>query len=234
MCSGRVDLSFILRAFSKGIDGVFIGGCRLNECNYVTHGNYHALNTVLLTKKLLEHIGVNPNRLKLEFMSGAEANVFVDVVNSFVKQVKKLGPLGETEAMDQDEVKSKITELVKLVPYIKIINQEKLATRLATPEEHEKLFTHDDIENLFSNVVSYYIDPTKCRACSTCLKRCPVEAIDGGKRLIHIIDQEKCIKCGTCLEVCPARFGAVTEISGESVPPPIAEEARTIIKKAKD
>ena len=48
MCSGRVDLAFVLRAFSKGMDGVFIGACHLNECNYITHGNYHALNMVLL------------------------------------------------------------------------------------------------------------------------------------------------------------------------------------------
>ena len=56
MCSGRVDLSFVLRAFSKGMDGVFIGGCRLNECNYVTQGNYHALGMVLLCKKIMELI----------------------------------------------------------------------------------------------------------------------------------------------------------------------------------
>ena len=48
MCSGRVDMAFVLRAFSKGADGVFIGGCHLNECNYITHGNYHALNMVHL------------------------------------------------------------------------------------------------------------------------------------------------------------------------------------------
>ena len=51
MCSGRVDLEFVLRAFSNGMDGVIIGGCRLNECNYITHGNYHALTMALLCKK---------------------------------------------------------------------------------------------------------------------------------------------------------------------------------------
>jgi len=51
MCSGRVDLAFVLKAFANGMDGVFIGGCRLNECNYVTHGNYHALNMVLLLRE---------------------------------------------------------------------------------------------------------------------------------------------------------------------------------------
>ena len=233
MCSGRVDLGFILRAFSNGMDGVFIGGCRLNECNYVTHGNYHTLNTVLLVKRLMEHMGLSPERLKIEFMSGAEANLFVETVNGFVKQVKKLGPLGESEGIDREELKSRIAEVTKLVPYIKVVNQEKLATRLKSPEEYNDLFTKDEIERLFREVVSYYIDPAKCQACSICLKRCPAEAIMGGKNQIHVIDQEKCIKCGTCFEACPSRFGSVRKISGEPVPPPIPEEARTIVRKAK-
>ncbi len=234
MCSGRVDLGFILRAFSNGMDGVFIGGCRFNECNYATHGNYHALNMVLLAKRIMEHMGLNPERLKLEFMSGAEANLFVEAVNGFVKQVKELGPLGKSEGMDQNEVKSKIAEVTKLVPYIKLVTRDKLASRFKTPEEHDELFTHGEIESMFRDVVSYYIDPAKCRACSTCLKRCPVEAIEGGKNRIHVVDQETCIKCGTCFEVCPARFGAVTKISGEPVPAPIPEEARTIVRKRKE
>lgn len=233
MCSGRVDLGFVLRAFSNGVDGVFIGGCHLNECNYVTHGNYHALNMVLLAKRIMEHIGLNPERLKIEFMSGAEANLFVEAVNGFVKQVKKLGPLGESEGLDQNEVKLKTAEITKLVPYIKMVNQDKLASRLKTPEEYDGLFTHDEIEKLFREVVSYYIDPTKCQACSICLKKCPAEAIEGGKNRIHVIDQEKCIKCGTCFEACPPRFGAVEKISGEPVPPAIPEEARTIARKSK-
>ena len=53
MCSGRVDLEHIVRAFLKGADAVFIGGCRLNECNYITHGNYDALGNVLMFKKIM-------------------------------------------------------------------------------------------------------------------------------------------------------------------------------------
>ena len=63
-------------------------------------------------------------------------------------------------------------------------------------------------------LISYYIDPDKCRACMICLKKCPVEAIDGGKKKIHVIDQEKCTNCGTCFEVCPSRFGAVKKADG--------------------
>jgi len=233
MCSGRVDLEFVLRAFSNGMDGVFIGGCRLNECNYITHGNYHALNMVLLCRKIMEHIGLNPDRLRIEFMSSAEGILFAEVMSEFGSKVKELGPLGKGEGIDQNELKSKLAEITKLVPYIKVVKNEKLASRLVNPEQYDTLFTKDEIDKLFSEVISYYIDPEKCQACMTCAKRCPVEAIVGGKNLIHVIDQEKCIKCGTCFEVCPPKFRAVTEITGAPVPPPIPEEKRTIVRKTK-
>lgn len=81
-------------------------------------------------------------------------------------------------------------------------------------------------------MISYYIDPSKCKACGICLKKCPAKAIDGDKKIIHIIDQEKCTNCGTCFEVCPSKFNAVIKISGEPVPDPIAQEDRTITKKS--
>jgi coenzyme F420-reducing hydrogenase delta subunit/NAD-dependent dihydropyrimidine dehydrogenase PreA subunit len=231
MCSGRVDLAYIFRAFSNGMDGVFLGGCRLNECNYVTQGNYDALNMVLLCKKIMEYIGLDPERLRIEFMSAGEGILFTEVVNDFVKKVKELGPLGISEAIDKNRLNSKLEEVTKLIPYIKLAKGEKLASRSKNPEEWDKLFTREEIEELFRDVPLYYIDPEKCRACMLCLRRCPVEAIDGGKKLIHIINQEKCIKCETCFEVCPPRFAAVKKIVGEAVPPPISEEERIIVRK---
>jgi F420-non-reducing hydrogenase iron-sulfur subunit len=233
MCSGRVDLEFVLRAFSNGMDGVFIGGCRLNECNYITHGNYDALNMVLLCKKIMEHIGLNPERLRVEFMTSGEGNLFTEVVDEFSKTVKNLGPLGKGEEIDEDELKSKLEEIRRLVPYIKIEKRKKLASHLENKEEWEGFFTRDEIDTLLGEVVSYHIDPDKCQACMICFRRCPVEAIEGCKNKIHVIDQDKCIKCGTCYEVCPPRFGAVQVISGEPVPPPVPEEERTIVRKVK-
>jgi NADH:ubiquinone oxidoreductase subunit F (NADH-binding)/(2Fe-2S) ferredoxin/Pyruvate/2-oxoacid:ferredoxin oxidoreductase delta subunit len=83
------------------------------------------------------------------------------------------------------------------------------------------------------DLISYYIDPEKCQACMICLRKCPAEAITGGKKQIHVIDQEKCTKCGTCFEVCPSRFRAVRRFSGEPVPPPLPEEARIIARESK-
>ncbi len=78
------------------------------------------------------------------------------------------------------------------------------------------------------SLIAYYIDPTKCQACTICSRNCPVGAINGSPGKIHLIDQSKCTKCGTCSDVCPPKFRAVMKISGEPVPPPIPEEQRTI------
>ena len=82
-------------------------------------------------------------------------------------------------------------------------------------------------------LISYWIDPEKCKACLLCLKNCPDEAVIGAKKTIHVIDQDKCTNCGTCLEVCPSRFEAVVKLSGVPVPPPIPEDQRAIVRKRK-
>ncbi len=233
MCSGRVDPAFVLRAFAKGADGVLVGGCKLNECNYTTHGNFHALNMVLLVKRMMEHIGLNPDRLRIAFMSGAESNVFVDTVNSHIQRVRELGPLGASEGMDQETLKTKLEEVIKLVPYFKIQYKEKLGKRLTSPDEYGGFFTRDEIETVFREVVSYYVDPVKCQACMICARRCPEEAIASGKGLIHVIDQEKCIKCGTCFDVCPTKFNAVVKISGAPVPEPLPVDQRAVVRPSK-
>jgi ferredoxin len=189
---------------------------------------------VHLCKKLLEHIGINPDRLRIEFMSAGEGNLFAEVVNDFVKQVKKLGPLGKGESIDEGEMKSKLEELSGLVPYIKLAKKEKLSSRLDALEKYNDLYTKDEINELLQDVVSYYIDPEKCQACGICARKCPVEAISGGKNIVHLIDQEKCIKCGTCFEACPPKFAAITKIVHEPVPPPLSEEERVIVRQGKE
>jgi NADP-reducing hydrogenase subunit HndC len=78
------------------------------------------------------------------------------------------------------------------------------------------------------SLISYYIDPTKCQACTLCSRNCPVGAVNGEPNKIHQIDQSKCTKCSTCYDVCPPKFRAVTKISGKPVPPPIPEDQRWI------
>jgi len=66
-------------------------------------------------------------------------------------------------------------------------------------------------------LISYYILPEKCQGCMICARNCPVQAIKGGKRMVHVIDQDKCTKCGICLSLCPPKFNAIAKVSGEPV-----------------
>jgi NADH-quinone oxidoreductase subunit F len=77
-------------------------------------------------------------------------------------------------------------------------------------------------------LIAFLIDPDKCKGCGACFRKCPAEAITGGKKMIHVIEQDKCTKCGGCIEACPAAFGAVRKISGEPVPEAIPEESRSL------
>jgi F420-non-reducing hydrogenase iron-sulfur subunit len=153
MCTGRVDLSYIIRGFSKGADGVFIVGCHLNECNYITHGNFHAFSTALLCKKIFEHIGLNPERLMIKFMSGGEGILFTEVMNEFDKKVKELGPLGKVEGMDANTIKSKLEAVTKLIPYIRLVERERLRLPYKTKEEYETFFNSDEFNKLFNELI---------------------------------------------------------------------------------
>ena len=153
MCSGRVDLEFLLRAFANGQDGVLVGGCKLGECNYVTHGNYDALVNVHLCKKIMERIGLNPERLRIEFMSGADGGLLADVTNDFTRQVKALGPLGKSEGMNPEDLDSKLKAARKLVPYIKLVERERLRIPSKSEEAYHEFFTSDRFDRLFDELI---------------------------------------------------------------------------------
>ncbi|WP_129125982.1 NADH-quinone oxidoreductase subunit NuoF [Geomonas oryzae] len=77
-------------------------------------------------------------------------------------------------------------------------------------------------------LIAFHIDPERCKGCGSCLRKCPANAIEGGKKTIHVIDQEKCTKCGTCIEACPAAFQAIDKLSGVPVPAPVPQEKRAL------
>ena len=91
MCSGRVDPQMVLWAFRHGADGVLIGGCHPGDCHY-QEGNYKALRRTRLLHKMLPQIGIEPERLRLEWISAAEGERLRDVVNAFTEQIRRLGP----------------------------------------------------------------------------------------------------------------------------------------------
>ncbi len=154
MCSGRVDLEFILRAFSTGQDGVLIGGCRLNECNYTTHGNYDALSNTYICKKIMEQIGLNPERLRIEFMSGADGNLLVEITNDFTRKVSEIGPLGKAEGIDENELKLKLEAARKLVPYMKLVERARLRVPFKSEEVYREFFESEETNRLFNEIFS--------------------------------------------------------------------------------
>ncbi|MGQ9623932.1 MAG: hydrogenase iron-sulfur subunit [Candidatus Bathycorpusculaceae bacterium] len=92
MCSGRIDPVFIIEAFKDGADGVLVAGCHLpSDCHYLS-GNFKALRRVTLLKKVLQDFGIEPERVRLEWVSASEGDKFAAVVRDMVEQIKKLGP----------------------------------------------------------------------------------------------------------------------------------------------
>lgn len=91
-CSSRVDPEHVLTAFREGADGVIIGGCHPGDCHYKT-GNYQTLKRVTLLKQLLEQLGLDSRRLRLEWISAAEGQRLAQVVTEFTEEIRQLGPL---------------------------------------------------------------------------------------------------------------------------------------------
>jgi F420-non-reducing hydrogenase iron-sulfur subunit len=105
MCSSRVDPQHILYAFREGADGVFIGGCHPGDCHYV-EGNYKTLRRITLFKVMLRDLGIDPQRLRLEWISAAEGKKYAETMNAFTEQIRSLGPLRLNEkALVQEVVK---------------------------------------------------------------------------------------------------------------------------------
>ena len=91
MCSGRVEPALVLKALLLGADGVLIAGCHPGECHYDI-GNLYTRRRVMMLKTLLETVGMEPARLRLEWVSAGEGTKFAKVVDDFSTQVKRLGP----------------------------------------------------------------------------------------------------------------------------------------------
>ena len=123
-----------------------------------------------------------------------------------------------------------IERLEKLGQLIKATSLCGLGQTAPNPALTTIRYFHDEYEvhifekrcpaGVCTELISYYILPDKCVGCGICLRNCPVDAIAGGKRMVHVVDQRLCIKCGTCLDVCPDRFEAVVKVSGEELEVP--------------
>ncbi|MGD0057387.1 MAG: hydrogenase iron-sulfur subunit [Methanomassiliicoccales archaeon] len=97
MCSGRVEPQFILRAFELGVDGVLVAGCHIGDCHYIS-GNEKAQKKVEATKELVDQLGLDGRRLRLEWISASEGSKFAATMKEFTEDLKALGPSPLREA----------------------------------------------------------------------------------------------------------------------------------------
>jgi len=153
MCSGRVDPAFVIEAFLAGSDGVLIGGCHPGECHY-ERGNHTAMTTVSLLKRLLAHMGVNPYRLRLEWISSAEGIRFAQVIRDFTDVLENMGPLGMEMGTERSNLR------LKLKAARNAVSGEKLRWVASRHErfvkegnQYGEIFTQHELDRMLDGVV---------------------------------------------------------------------------------
>ena len=179
---------------------------------------------------------VDVARYFLNFLAGESCGKCVPCREGIYQMLKILNRICEGSGREGDiELLEEISEVVRAASLC------ALGQTAANPVLSTISYFRDEYEahigekrcpaGVCKALISYYIAPEKCQACMICLRNCPVEAITGGKNVVHVIDQDKCTKCGTCLEVCPPRFCAVTKVSGVKVPEPVLQGTEVIRKR---
>ncbi|MEE9150729.1 MAG: hydrogenase iron-sulfur subunit, partial [Thermoplasmata archaeon] len=188
-CSGQVDTIHILRAFEKGADGVFIGGCLKEQCHYVD-GNKKAEKRVNFLKGILNAMGMEEERLSIHFMSAAMAREFASLANDLTSTIKKLGPSPlkrKKTPLRHDKKRTMLREMLLGI-------SQELKTKAVE----------------FSEVISGYgetiFDKEKCLGCGACGYVCKDGAITVESKGDNIQIKNtywKCTACGKCEELCP-------------------------------
>ena len=164
MCTGRVDLAFIFRALLNGKDSVLIGGCRPGECHYLTQGNFSALSTLHIGKKLLGTIGLNPGRLRLEYISASDGNRYAEVMNAVSTEVKALGPLGRGEGIGEAVLRRRLEAVYNLIPYIRLVERERLRLPVKSTDAYNDFFSSDEFNKIFEELIADQVELSQIMA----------------------------------------------------------------------
>jgi len=162
-CSSKVDITYILRAFESGADGVFLAGCLKGGCHFVS-GNFKAEQRVQFTKGLLDAIGIGGERLDMFFMSASMAPTFVSAVNLMIDRIRKLGPLPR-KWPSITQMSPDISKREFLFEMLKNMSLKAPEKPVPVPPELEEFGRID-------------YDLTACIGCKRCGEVCPEKAID--------------------------------------------------------
>jgi len=153
MCSARVDMLHIHRALTNGQDGIFVGGCHLCDCHYVTNGNFNAYSMVQVFRKILKHIGIFPERLRIEWVSAGEGIRFANFMNEYSAELIKLGPIGKAEGIDAETLTFKLEAVKRIIPFIKLVLTQRLHVSERTEEAYHKFFHSEEFDRLFNEII---------------------------------------------------------------------------------
>jgi F420-non-reducing hydrogenase iron-sulfur subunit len=105
MCSSRLNMEQIVESFKDGADGVFVGGCHPGDCHYI-YGNYKTQKRIMIMHRILKDLGIEPERLRLEWISASEGKRYVELVDDFIENIKTLGPLKLSS--DEDPIEKEV------------------------------------------------------------------------------------------------------------------------------
>lgn len=207
MCSGRVEPSFVMKAFLEGADGVIIAGCHIPaDCHY-TSGNFKALARYETFLPLLEEMGIEKDRLQLHWISASEGEKYAKTMNEFVATIKELGPLNLKETfcpLKRGADPKTFTECSLIRKVQEFVACEAAVSGMVDLEQRKN--SHAPLVMMEPSVV---YDPNKCIRCGSCVEACReqgVEALKMDDNLGVIVDADRCVRCGQCIMNCPLSF----------------------------
>ena len=111
------------------------------------------LSNTYLSRKIMEHIGLNPERLRIRFMSGADGNLLAEETDRFTEEIKALGPIGQSEGMDAEQLKFKLETVRQLIPYMKLVERERLRFPAKSKAAYDAFFTSPEFDRLFKELI---------------------------------------------------------------------------------
>ena len=178
MCSGRVDPSFILSSFKEGIDGVLVSGCHPGDCHYIS-GNLNAEKNVKSTKKLLRLLGLNPKRLRLEWISASEGQKFANTIEDFSTTLARIGPnplkpqIGkETVSVEREE----FSEIIEKTNIRLCLECAKCSSSCPITRMNPDFSPRMTVKRILTGTEeSPFLDEGiwNCLTCGLCTERCP-------------------------------------------------------------
>jgi coenzyme F420-reducing hydrogenase delta subunit len=184
MCSGRIDPLFIFEAFKYGADGVIICGCRLGECKYM-EGNFQALIIGEFAKTLMNEIGINPDRLKLEWVASNESIKLVKDLNEFFNVIKNLGPLGREKNWNEKD------KMVYLNSASKICQDRQIRILLGNISTELKSLKDFSLSTVEKKIKEKLLDRLKAKLLEITIKEFIQEGIKDFKTLLKKTQVEK-------------------------------------------